>query len=158
MITHGNTQVANNDFSTTIGKEWFDGNKNAVKLIAEGRLRQNSEDLASQLILFEYAMQFMDTDTLKTLIPRIRKTSAAIKTPHFTEQKELLSVALDEIESLLPSVTIEMRNAEAYKGNIKHKPIGSLPIIKALESDALVPALNEAEKVQLLGSSKTIKQ
>lgn len=142
-------QEIQHDFSTTLQKQWLDGNKNGVRKIAEARLLQNPDDLASQLILFEYAIEFMDTDTLKALIPRIRKTSDSINSQNYSTHKELLSATLDITESILPTITPEVRASEIHKGYIKGKPMTLAVLIQALEADKMVRPFSKDERAEL---------
>jgi hypothetical protein len=146
------SQIVRPDPNTTaavLGKSWLEGGKLTVMRLAEARLQKKTGDLASQLVLMEYATAFMDTETLKTLVPLVRRTSQNIKTPSFLQQKKLLDLTLESLDSLLPTITDQMRAAEAYKGALTRKPLSMLPIIEALESDGLVAKLTSEEKTLL---------
>lgn len=155
VVTPLLSQIVRPDPSTTsaaIGKSWIEGSKLTVMRLAEARLQGRPGDLASQLVLLEYATAFMDTETLKSLVPLIRRTSANIKTPSFLQQKKLLDLTLESLDSLLPTITGQMRADEAYKGALAHKPLSMLPIIEALEADGLVVKLTSEEKLLLTTS------
>lgn len=135
--------------ASVYGEKWYAGDKLLVMQIAESRLLINPSDLASQLVLYDYAMSFMDTDSLEILIPMIRSTAANLKSPNFLQKKQLLDLSLESLEAFLPSVTEQMRVSEAYKGALPHKPLSVLPIIEALETDGLVARLSNEEKTLL---------
>ena len=152
LVTPLYSQIVGSDPNTTsavLGKSWLLGDKLTVMRLAEARLQTKPGDLASQLVLMEYATTFMDIETLKTLVPLVRRTSETIKTPSFLEQKKLLDLTLESFDFLLPTITDQMRAAEAYKGALAGKPLSMLPIIEALESDGLVVKLTSEEKMSL---------
>lgn len=146
-------QIPAKRFSVSISDHWLKGNKVAVMKLAQTRLEQNPGDLASLLILLEYASTFMDTATLKELIPVIRKSGSNVTTQNFTKAKPLFASTLDSIDSILPLITDEMREAEAYKGSLPDKPLSVLPIIESLENDHLVTPLSLYEENQLTEAS-----
>lgn len=154
LIAFGRTQSNEDSFSSMLGRAWETGNKIAVLKIAEGRLQQSPEDLASQLVLLEYAAGFLDVDTLRKLVPIMHRSSSKVKTDNFTKKKDLLDNTLKVIESMLPMITPEMREAEAYKGSIKGKRLSMQPLIEALEMDGLVTPLTVSERNQLFSLSK----
>lgn len=132
--------------ASVYGEKWYAGDKLLVMQLAESRLQKNPSDLASQLVLLDYAISFMDTNSLESLIPMIRRTAANIKSPNFLQKKKLLDLSLESLDAFLPSVTEQMRASEAYKGALPRKPLSVLPIIEALETDGLVAKLSDEEK------------
>ena len=150
------SQIVRRDPNTTaaiLGRSWLEGDKLTVMRLAEARLQRKPGDLASQLIVLEYATSFMDTETLKTLVPLVRRTSENLKTPLFLQQKKLLDLTLESLDSLLPSITDQMQAEEAYKGALARKPLSLLRIIEALEADGLVAKLTSEETAMLKTNS-----
>jgi hypothetical protein len=133
-------------FTSYIGQQWWIGKKREVLAVAESRLRVNPNDLASLLVCFDYASSYMDLAMVKDLIPRIRTAAAKINTPNFRTHREIVYRDMKAIEDFLPQVTEDMVRAEAYKGDIPNKPLDSLPAIKVLEEDNLVPPVSPEEK------------
>lgn len=136
-------------FSNFVEEQWLDGNKRAVLQLAEKRLKENPNDLACLLITLDYATEFMELDKIRAVIPRIKATAATISSPNFDSQKSILTGGLEILEQLLPTITPEMVAAEAHKGAIKNKPMGSLVVIQALEADKIVPGVTSEERTTI---------
>ena len=47
--------------ASVYGEKWYAGDKILVMRLVEARLQKNPSDLASQLVLLDYSMSFMDT-------------------------------------------------------------------------------------------------
>lgn len=139
------TNSAPEKFSDFVERLWLKGEKRKVLKIAELRLRKDENDLASLLVCFDFAASYMEVDRISMLIPRIRSHESKIFTKHFSELKPLLEAGLDSTEKILPKMTKDVIEAEAYKGDIPNKPLDSLILIMALEDDGLVPPVSIEE-------------
>lgn len=141
-------QIANGPigFSEFIEQQWLLGNKKEVLQLAETRLQKKPNDLACLLIVLDYAVEFMELDKMRSIIPRIKKAVAITSSKNFEQQKKLLTGSLEVFEQLLPTITPEMAQAESHKGFIKNKPLSSLVFIQALETDGLVTPITFQER------------
>jgi hypothetical protein len=132
-------------FSDFAQQNWLVGNKAELREFAETRLSKNPRDLASLMILFDYGISFSDIVLLDDIMPKIKAVSAGINTVEFSKEKELLAADITVTENLIPSLTEKMIESEKYKGNIKNKPLSTINIINALETDGLVRPLDKNE-------------
>lgn len=125
-------------FSKYFSDEWYAGDRHELLRIAQQRLANNSEDIASLFICFDYSSAFTDVHMFSETVTKLKPMIMKISTPEFLKTKEFVLFNIEHLEKVVANITPEEAAAERHKGDIKNKPLASQRILEILESDGLV--------------------
>ena len=140
--------------SSYLNEKWLAGEKSFVLALGEDRLVHNPNDILGLLIKWDYALAFAQLKEIKSIAPRLHKSALEVNTPEFSRIRPFWLSDLETIPKLRseypPEVAEAMAAAESHKGLIKGKPMNTLLIIKALETDGYFKSENIKKSIAKL--------
>jgi hypothetical protein len=144
-------------FTETVDKHWLKGQKTELHAIAQARAKENPQDLAALLILFEFAITFAKREDMKQLSKRVDAAAKESRGTEFEKYRQLLQHTTDQFAQIDEWAPDMDEQVEGAKGAIPGKPLSFIDIIRALEKDGEVRPFNSGE-LSLLGVKTTIEK
>lgn len=127
---------AQTNFYTNVTNLWYQGHKTNVLAIANGRLAQNTNDMAGLILKAEYDFEFYCVDNISNAYLRVIQVGDTITTPNFLKRYGSIRQSYFEIlEDLAKNpITEQEIQAEKPKSLLKHKELPA-NLIEALQKD-----------------------